>query len=180
VKNGKRNEKIKRKRISCLAGPGGDFGPPGRERARGRGLRSSWPSSEGKRRGTALWRGAHMPARGGLTARTAIGGRGRGEIDRSSTGGGIPQRFSVVGPVPWRGGSGEARAGVGDHRGGVNLTSGVTPQVSISGYVRRINPNLRCSVKNFYFSIMPISVYQAFSWKFTEFRDYRSRETTNF
>jgi hypothetical protein len=29
-----------------------------------------------------------------------------------------------VGPVLWRGSGGEARAGVGDHRGGVNLTSG--------------------------------------------------------
>jgi hypothetical protein len=29
-----------------------------------------------------------------------------------------------VGPVPWRGGGGEAQAGAGDHRGGVNLTSG--------------------------------------------------------
>jgi hypothetical protein len=34
--------------------------------------------------------------------------------------------------------------------------------------------------KNFYFSIVPISVYQAFSWKFTEFRVNRSRETANF
>jgi hypothetical protein len=31
--------------------------------------------------------------------------------------------------------------------------------------------------ENFYFSIVPISVYQAFSWKFTEFRVIRSRET---
>jgi hypothetical protein len=29
-----------------------------------------------------------------------------------------------VGPVLWRGSGGEARAGVGDHRGGVNLTGG--------------------------------------------------------
>jgi hypothetical protein len=34
--------------------------------------------------------------------------------------------------------------------------------------------------KNFYFSIVPISVYQAFTWKFTEFRVNRSRETANF
>ena len=34
--------------------------------------------------------------------------------------------------------------------------------------------------KNFYFPIVPISVYQAFSWKFTEFRVNRSRETANF
>jgi hypothetical protein len=29
-----------------------------------------------------------------------------------------------VGPVPRRGGGGAARAGAGDHRGGVNLTGG--------------------------------------------------------
>jgi hypothetical protein len=29
-----------------------------------------------------------------------------------------------VGPVPRRGGGGEARVGAGDHRGGVNLTDG--------------------------------------------------------
>jgi hypothetical protein len=29
-----------------------------------------------------------------------------------------------VGPVLWRGSGGKARAGVGDHRGGVNLTDG--------------------------------------------------------
>jgi hypothetical protein len=34
--------------------------------------------------------------------------------------------------------------------------------------------------ENFYFSIVPISVYQAFSWKFTEFRVNRSREMANF
>jgi hypothetical protein len=49
--------------------------------------------------------------------------RGRG-VDRSSTSGGIPRRFSTVGPVLRRGGGGEARAGAGDHRGGVNLTGG--------------------------------------------------------
>jgi hypothetical protein len=102
---------------------GGDFGPPGRERARGRDWRPSWPSSEGETAGDgAVARGPHASEGGGLTAWTAIGGRG--EIDRSSTDGGIPRRFSVVGPVPRRGGGGEARAGVGDHRGGVNLTGG--------------------------------------------------------
>jgi hypothetical protein len=34
--------------------------------------------------------------------------------------------------------------------------------------------------ENFYFSIVSIYVYQAFSWKFTEFRVNRSRETANF
>jgi hypothetical protein len=45
-----------------------------------------------------------------------------GEVDRSPTGGGNLRRFSAVGPVPRRGGGGVARAGAGDHRGGVNLT----------------------------------------------------------
>jgi hypothetical protein len=48
VKNGKRNEKRKRKRVFCLAGPGGDFGPPGRERARAR-----LAAKLAKQRGTA-------------------------------------------------------------------------------------------------------------------------------
>jgi hypothetical protein len=60
VKNGKISEKIKRKRISCFAGPeGGDFGPLVRERARGRGWRPSWPSSEGTAGDDAAVRGPH-------------------------------------------------------------------------------------------------------------------------
>jgi hypothetical protein len=43
-------------------------------------------------------------------------------VDRSSTADAIPRRFSAVGPVLWRGSGGEARAGLGHHRGGVNLT----------------------------------------------------------
>jgi hypothetical protein len=38
----------------------------------------------------------------------------------------------------------------------------------------------RMPSENFYFSIVSISVYQAFSWKFTEFGVNRSRETTSF
>jgi hypothetical protein len=53
-----------------------------------------------------------------------VDGNRREGVDRSSTGGGIPWRFSAVGPVPRWGGGGGARAGAGDHRGGVNLTSG--------------------------------------------------------
>jgi hypothetical protein len=47
-----------------------------------------------------------------------------GEVDRGSTGGGNPRRFSAVGPVPRWGGGGAAQAGAGDHKGGVNLTGG--------------------------------------------------------
>jgi hypothetical protein len=76
VKNGKRHEKIKSKGISCLAGPGVDFGPPGRERASAAGGPVG-PTARGWR-GTALWCGAHMPARGrGLNGVGGNGGRGR-------------------------------------------------------------------------------------------------------
>jgi hypothetical protein len=47
MKMGKRNGKRKRKGFSCLLGRGGDFGPPGRERARGRGRRLTRPISGG-------------------------------------------------------------------------------------------------------------------------------------
>jgi hypothetical protein len=52
------------------------------------------------------------------------GRREGGGFDRSPAGGEIPRRFSAVGPVLRRGGGGEARAGAGDHGGGVNLTGG--------------------------------------------------------
>jgi hypothetical protein len=65
---------------------------------------------------------AHTSAReGGLTARSSDGGGG---VDRSSTAGEIRRWFSAVGPVLWRGSGGEARVGIGDHGGGVNLTGG--------------------------------------------------------
>ena len=67
------------------------------------------------------WARAHASERGGLTAWNGDGGEG---ADFGSTAGEIPRRFSVVGPVLWRGSGGKARAGVGDHRGGVNLTGG--------------------------------------------------------
>jgi hypothetical protein len=113
---GKEKEKIKRKGVSCLAGPGGVFRPT---RARARAGARWWPSSEGWRGGTVLRRGAHMPARGReFNDVGGNGGRGR------PTGGGNPRRFSVVGPVPRRGGGVAARAEAGDHRGGANLTGG--------------------------------------------------------
>jgi hypothetical protein len=43
---------------------------------------------------------------------------------RGSAAGEISRRFSAVGPVLRRGSGGEARAGVGGHGGGVNLTGG--------------------------------------------------------
>jgi hypothetical protein len=107
--------KEKGKGFSCLLGRGeflahpgavgGPAGPTAREMA-----------------GDDAMAWAHTPARGGgLTARSSNGG---GEVDQSSTTGEIPRRFSAVGPVVWRGSDGEARAGVGDHGGGVNLTGG--------------------------------------------------------
>jgi hypothetical protein len=53
-----------------------------------------------------------------MTALTATEGGG---FDRSPAGGEIPRRFSAVDPVLRRGGGGEARAGAGDHGGGINL-----------------------------------------------------------
>jgi hypothetical protein len=119
--NGKKWEK-KKKRVFLLAGPGGDFGPPRRERAcAGAAGGSAGPSARETVGDDAVVR-AHTSAREGcLTARSSDGG---GEVDRSSTAGEILRRFSAVGPVLWRGSGGEARAGVGDHGGGVNLTGG--------------------------------------------------------
>jgi hypothetical protein len=61
--------------------------------------------------------------RGGVNGVDDHGRRGGG-FDQSLADDEIPQRFSAVGPVLRRGGGGEARAGVGDHEGGVNLTGG--------------------------------------------------------
>jgi hypothetical protein len=49
-----------------------------------------------------------------------------GGVDRGSAAGEILRRFSAVGPVLWRGSGGEARVGVVDHGGGVNLTDGAS------------------------------------------------------
>jgi hypothetical protein len=104
---------------ACWAG--GDFGPPGRERARGRGRRPSRPISEGDGGGRSRGTGPHVSEGRGFNGAKQ---RRRGEVDRSSTAGEIPWRFSAVGPVLWRGSGSEAWAGVGDHGGGVNLTGG--------------------------------------------------------
>jgi hypothetical protein len=58
---------------------------------------------------------------------------GEGGVDRGSAASEIPWRFSAVGLVLWRGSGGEARAGVGDHGGGVNLTSGASGGRSTAG-----------------------------------------------
>jgi hypothetical protein len=121
--NGKKKWKKKRRRNFQLAGPvgGGNFGPPGRERARGRARgRACGPAGPAAGNGTVAR--ARMLERGrGLTALTATEGGGfRPESGRRR----IPQRFSVIGPVLQRGSGGEARAGVGDLGGGVNWTGG--------------------------------------------------------
>ena len=114
---GKRNEKKKKEKGFPACWAGGDFGPPGRERGR----RPSWPNSEGDGGGRRRGAGPHVSEGRGFNG---AGQRRRGEVDRSSTAGEIPRRFSAVGPVLWWGSGGEARAGVGDHGGGVNLTGG--------------------------------------------------------
>jgi hypothetical protein len=53
-----------------------------------------------------------------------LNGDEEGGVDRGSATGEISRRFSAMGPVLWRGSGGEARAGVGDHGGGVNFTGG--------------------------------------------------------
>jgi hypothetical protein len=117
--NGKINEKKKKKRVFLLAGPGGFWPTRAQALARGHVRRPSWPNSEGDGGGWRRGAGPHVSEGRGLNG---AGQRRRGEVDRSSTAGEIPRRFSVVGPVPWRGSGGEARAGAGDHEGGVNLT----------------------------------------------------------
>jgi hypothetical protein len=116
--NGKKKWEKKKRREFLLAGPGGrDFGPPGRERARERGRR---PISEGDGGGRHHGAGPHICEGRGFN-RAEHRWRGR-KVVQSSTAGAIPRRFFAVGPILWRGSGGEARAGVGDHRGGVNLT----------------------------------------------------------
>jgi hypothetical protein len=55
--------KEKRKGNSCLLGPGGDFGPPGRERARAAG--GPRGPSAGETAGNDAVARAHTSARGG-------------------------------------------------------------------------------------------------------------------
>jgi hypothetical protein len=101
-------------------GGGGDFGPPGRERAR---LAAQLAQQRGGTMGDGIVaRGPHASEGGGVNG--ADGNGGRGTVDRSLAGSGIPRWFSAVGPVLWRGSGSEARVGAGDHEGGVNLTGG--------------------------------------------------------
>jgi hypothetical protein len=76
----------------------------------------------GGRRGTALWRDAHTPARGeGLTARTATEGGGRPEFDRRWNSAAVLRRGSgSAAGRQWRGtGGGRGSQGWGqfDRRG---------------------------------------------------------------
>jgi hypothetical protein len=62
---------------------GGDFGPLGRGRSRGRGRRPSWPSCAGETAGDDVGARAHQPGRGeGLTVLATTEG------ERDSTGAG--------------------------------------------------------------------------------------------
>jgi hypothetical protein len=92
----------------AAAWAGGPLGPPAGETAWGR-----------RKDGAVAW--AHMAEEGGLTAWHGDGGKG---ASRGSTVGGILRQFSAGSPVLRRGSGGEARAGVGGHGGGVNLTGG--------------------------------------------------------
>jgi hypothetical protein len=77
MKMGKRNGKKKRRRNFQLAGPGGNFGPPGRERARGGVLAAQLAQLRGsdgggRRRGAGL----HAREREGADSVDGNGGRG--------------------------------------------------------------------------------------------------------
>jgi hypothetical protein len=108
-KNGKRKEKIKRKRVSCLAGPGGVFRPTrARARARARLARDGREQRCGA--GPTCQRGG-----GSLTAWVVTEGGG---VDRGSTDLSAEARAREVGSLgPGRGGE-EARAwrGLGQNR----------------------------------------------------------------
>jgi hypothetical protein len=66
---------------------------------------------------------AHQPGRG--EGADGVGDNRGGEgLDRGSTGGGDPRRFSAVGPVLRRGGGGRAWVVDEDHRGGANFSCG--------------------------------------------------------
>jgi hypothetical protein len=122
--NEKKKWEKKKKRVFLLVGPGGGGFWPTRARAcaRGRGRRPSRPISDGNSGGRR--RGAGPYVSEGRRFNDAEQRRRGGGVDRSSTAGEIPRRFSAVGPVLWRGSGGEARVGIGDHEGGVNLTGG--------------------------------------------------------
>jgi hypothetical protein len=77
--NGKRNEKIKRKRISCLAGPGGIWST----RARARLAAQLAQQRGGTVGGGAVARGPHASEGGGFNSADDNRGRGgRPEFDR--------------------------------------------------------------------------------------------------
>jgi hypothetical protein len=118
MKMGKRNGKRKRRRNFQLARPGGISAHPGaRARARGPTGLAAWEQQQGTARGA----GSHAREREGADGVDGNGGRGfRPKSGRRR----IPRQFSAVGPVLRRGSRGEARAGAGDHGGGVNWTGG--------------------------------------------------------
>jgi hypothetical protein len=80
--NGKKKWEKKKKREFLLAGPGGDFGPPRRERARARGRRPSRPISEEDGGGRRHGAGPHVSeGRGFNGAEQRQRGGGRPELD---------------------------------------------------------------------------------------------------
>jgi hypothetical protein len=119
--NGKKKREKKKEKGFPASWAGGDFGPAGVS-ARGRvRFRPSWPSCAGRQRGTAPWRGPARQREGGADG---VNGTEEGGARPRSGRRRVPRRFSVVGPVLWRGGGGEARAGEGGHGGGANFACG--------------------------------------------------------
>jgi hypothetical protein len=119
---GKEKRKEKEKGFPALLGRGGISAHPGASacaRARLAAQLAQQRGTTGERRygaGPTCQRGGRS-----LTARAVTeGGGGRPGSDRRWESAAVLRR----GSVPRRGGGGAARAGAGDHRGGVNLTSG--------------------------------------------------------
>jgi hypothetical protein len=117
---GKRKGKRKRRRDFQPVGPGGILAHQARARAGGCAFGPVSPSARGD--GGGRRRGAGPTRQGGGVV-DGVNGTEEGGARPGSDRRRVPQRFSAVGPVLWRGNGGEARVGDGGHGGGANLTA---------------------------------------------------------
>jgi hypothetical protein len=90
--------KEKGKGFPFPVGRGGIFGRLGRGRSRERGWRPSWHNRVGETAGDGVEARAHQPGTGEGADGVGDNGGGKG-LDRGSTGGEDPRRFSAAGPV---------------------------------------------------------------------------------
>jgi hypothetical protein len=107
----KKWEKKKKKGFPASWAGGGGFRPTRRERARGRACGLVGPAARERQRGTAPWRGAHTPERGGwLTALMAMEGGGvRPKPDRRRNPTAVLRRWSGSTVGRWWRGTGGCR-----------------------------------------------------------------------